>query len=160
MPAPKRVNSTRLPGKFEELVRLMPPRAIRDDRHYADTTAMVDRLMASGRLTKGQELYMETLVQLVEAHEAAHHAIALPSGLDALKHLLAEHGLNASALAKILGMHESMGSKILNGDRSLTVEHIRTLASRFKVRADIFLEPARASRAPTARPATTRARVA
>ena len=103
---------------------------------------------------------METLVQLVEAHEARHHAIALPSGLDALKHLLAEHGLNASALAKILGMHESMGSKILNGDRSLTVEHIRTLASRFKVRADIFLEPARASRAPTARPATTRARVA
>jgi antitoxin component HigA of HigAB toxin-antitoxin module len=151
MPAPKRVNSTRLPGKFEELVRLMPPRAIKDDRHYADTTAMVDRLMASGRLTKGQELYMETLVQLVEAHEARHHA---------LKHLLAEHGLNASALAKILGMHESMGSKILNGDRSLTVEHIRTLASRFKVRADIFLEPARASRAPTARPATTRARVA
>lgn len=160
MPPPKRHQHTRLPGKFEELVRLMAPRAIKDDGHYADTTAMIDRLMAGGRLTKGQALYMETLVQLVEAYESVHHAIALPSGLDALRHLMAENGLNASALAKLLGVHESMGSKILNGDRSLTVAHIQTLAARFKVGAEVFLEPRSASRPSARRSATAHARVA
>ena len=113
MPAAKRANNTKLPGKFEELVRIMPPQAIKDDARYADATSMIDRLMAVERLTRGQELYMETLVQLVQAYESAHHAIALPSGMDALRHLMAEHGLNASALARVLGVHESMGSKIL-----------------------------------------------
>lgn len=33
-----------------------------------------------------------------------------------------------------------MGSKILNGERALTVGHIRLLASTFKVRPDTFLD--------------------
>jgi len=32
-----------------------------------------------------------------------------------------------------------MGSKILNGERSLTVEHLRLLADRFNVRPDLFM---------------------
>jgi antitoxin component HigA of HigAB toxin-antitoxin module len=32
-----------------------------------------------------------------------------------------------------------MGSKILNGDRSLAVEHIAKLSFRFKVRPEVFL---------------------
>lgn len=139
MPATKRNTKARLPGKFEELVRLMPPAAIMDDVHHENTVEMIDRLMANGRLTKGQELYMETLVQLVQAYEAAHHAIDAPSGIEALKHLLAEHGLNASALAKLLDVHASMGSKILKGERALTIDHIQTLAAKFKVRPEIFL---------------------
>jgi HTH-type transcriptional regulator/antitoxin HigA len=160
MPAAKRAHNTKLPGKFEELVRIMPPQAIKDDARYADTTSMIDRLMAVERLTKGQELYMETLVQLVQAYESAHHAIALPSGMDALRHLMAEHGLNASALARVLGVHESMGSKILRGERALTVDHIRALAARFKVRAEIFLAPQRTFRAGSTATTAARSRVA
>ena len=156
----KHDHGTRLPGKFDELVGLMPPRAIQDDARYAESTDMIDRLMASGRLTKGQELYMETLTQLVQAYEATHHAIELPSGLDALRQLLIEHGLNASALARLLGVHESMGSKILRGERSLTVDHIMVLAARFKVRPETFLAPVRPSRSTAGRPAARRSRVA
>ena len=131
----------KLPGRFEDLVRLMPPQAIMDDVHYENTVEMIDRLMASGKLTKGQELYMETLVQLVQAYEAHSHAIdtAGLDGLDALRHLLAENGMNASDLARLLGLHASMGSKILTGERTLTVQHMLKLADHFKVRPELFM---------------------
>ena len=84
---------------------------------------------------------METLVQLVQTYEARRHAIdtADLSGIDALRQLLAENGMNASDLARLLGVHVSMGSKILKGERSLTVEHIRKLTKRFEVRGELFM---------------------
>lgn len=124
---------------FEGLVRAMPPRAIKGDRELEATVEVIDRLMAARVLTTGQRLYLETLVQLVQAYEAAHHAIDAPGGVELLKHLLEENGMNASDLARLLGVHASMGSKILKGERSLTVDHLKLLAARFKVRADVFM---------------------
>lgn len=129
-----------LPGTFVELVALMPPQAIMDEVHHENTIEMIDRVMAAGRLTKGQELYLETLVQLVQAYEASHHAIKPVKGIAALRHILAAHDMNASGLARLLGVHASMGSKILKRNRALTVPHIQRLAARFKVRPDTFLD--------------------
>lgn len=50
-----------------------------DEAQYENTIELIDRLMAAGRLTRGQELYLETLVQLVQAYETSHYAIALPT---------------------------------------------------------------------------------
>ncbi len=131
----------KLPGRFEDLVRSMPPQAISDDVRYENTVEMIDRLMAVDHLTKGQAVYMETLVQLVEAYESERHAIETADlgGLDSLRNLMAENGMNASDLARLLGVHPSMGSKILNGDRSLTLGHVRKLAARFGVGAGLFI---------------------
>ena len=138
MPA---TQSQKLPGRFEDLVAMMPPRAIVDETQYDETLAMIDRLMVAGRHTRGQASYLETLVQLVEAYEAKHHAMDTSDlrGIDLLRHLLAEHAMNASDLARLLGVHASMGSKILKGERSLTVEHLRKLAERFRVRPELFM---------------------
>ncbi|MBN1342460.1 MAG: helix-turn-helix domain-containing protein [Phycisphaerae bacterium] len=142
MPTTKIARSERLPGRFEDLVRVLAPQAIMDDVQYEDTVEMIDRLMGSGRLTKGQELYMETLVQLVQAYESRHYSVDTGdlSGVDALRHLLGENGMNASDLGRLLGVHASMGSKILKGERSLTVAHLRRLAERFGVQAELFME--------------------
>ena len=131
---------TPLPKRFDELVALMPPRAIADDVALDNMIEMVDRLMVSGRLTKGQADYMETLVQLVQVYEAEHYPIQPVSGLELLHHLLEENGMSASDLARILGVHASMGSKILKGERSLTIEHVKKLAARFHLRADAFID--------------------
>ena len=90
---------------------------------------IIDRLMASGKLTSGQSLYLETLVQVVQAYEAAHHTMYTSdlSGMESLEHLLAENQMNASDLARLLGVHASMGSKILKGERALTVDHLKKL---------------------------------
>ncbi len=143
MPATKHAdNKTKLPGRFVDLVRRMPPRAIMDDVHYENTVEMIDRLMAGGNLTAGQSLYMETLVQLVQAYEAAHHAIDTSdiSGLASLKHLLDQNGMNASDLARLLSVHPSMGSKILTGERALTIDHLKKLSARFRVSPEIFID--------------------
>ena len=131
-----------LAGRFEALVEIMPPQAIRNDSQYQRTLDMIDRLMCRKKLTQGQSLYLETLVQLVHAYEAEHHRIDTSDlrGIDSLRHLLAENQMNASDLARLLGIHASMGSKILKGERSLTVEHVRKLAGRFKVCATLFID--------------------
>ena len=132
----------KLSGRFEQLVQTLPPQALRNDRQCAVAVEMIDRLMARPKLTKGQELYLETMVQLVRAYEAEHHAIETSDirGIDSLRHLLDENQMNASDLARLLGVHASMGSKILNGDRSLTVDHLRKLAVRFKVSPELFID--------------------
>ena len=61
-------------------------------------------------------------------------------GVAALRHILGVRGMNASGLARLLGVHASMGSKVLKGDRALTGAHIRRLAAKFKVRPDTFLD--------------------
>jgi HTH-type transcriptional regulator / antitoxin HigA len=132
----------KLPGRFDELVHVMPPRAIRDDIEYDNIVDVIDRLMALGKLTKGQSVYLETLVQLVQVYEATHHGIDTSdiSGLDSLKYLLRENSMSGADLARLLGVHASMGAKILRGERALTVDHIRKLATRFKVSAQLFIE--------------------
>ncbi len=89
-----------------------------DDVQYRETLDMVDRLMSRRKLTKGQELYMETLVQLVQVYEARVHDIDAASirGIDLLRHLLEENDMSASDLARVLGVYASMGSKILKGN--------------------------------------------
>lgn len=141
MPSIKLNECVKLPGRFEELVRLMPPQAIMDEAHYDNTVEMIDRLMSLGKLTGGQSLYLETLVQLVQAYEADRHTIDVSdlTGIDSLKHLMAENQMNGSDLARLLGVHVSMGSKILKGERSLTVEHLRILAEHFHVSPELFI---------------------
>src|SRR5687767_12124794 len=102
-----------LSGRFEQLVEMMPPQAIRSDMQYRRTLDVIDQLMARKKLTRGQALYMETLVQLVQAYESEHHWIETADlrGIDSLRYLLAENEMNASDLARLLGVHASMRSK-------------------------------------------------
>ena len=60
-------------------------------------------------------------------------------GLDVLKHLMAEHGMNGADLSRILGGSRNLGAMILRGDRNLTLAHIRKLAAHFKVSPELFI---------------------
>lgn len=131
---------TTVPRRFGELARRLPPRAISSESQHLATVRMIDRLMSAGRLGKDQRSYLETLVQLVQAYEASRHPLEGRGGIDALRHLLEENGMNASDLARTLGVHVSMGTKILRGDRRLTVDHVKSLATAFKVRPELFLD--------------------
>jgi len=115
---------------------------IQSDVQLRNTIEMIDHLMQIPRLPKAQTDYLETLVELVEAYESKRHAIDL-SGISAarmLKHILEQSGMSASDLARLLGMHPTMGSKILKGDRRLTWEHAKVLAARFKVAPALFMD--------------------
>ena len=129
----------KLPGRFEDLVKIMPPRAIQDEVQYDNTIEMLDRLTSLPHMTKGQEQYLETLFVLVEAYENEHHAIPeAESPISVLKHLLDSNDMNASQLGTLLG-NRSLGSKVLRGDRELSKTHMRILAKRFKVSPAVFM---------------------
>ncbi len=58
--------------------------------------------------------------------------------LAALKFLVAEHGMTASDLGRLLG-NRTTGAAILSGRRSLSKTHIKKLAGHFKVQPGLFL---------------------
>ena len=135
------VTYKKLPTRINSLIEIVRPIAIQNESQMETMIEMVDSLMALRKPTKEQATYLETLVQLIEAYEAKHHAIETDdlTGVEMVRYLLEENDMNASDLSRLLEMHVSMGSKILNGDRSLTVEHIAKLSFRFKVKPDVFI---------------------
>jgi HTH-type transcriptional regulator / antitoxin HigA len=132
---------TEMPKTYAALVRLMPPRTIRDDIDLENVTEIINRLAVLDDPTKDQADYLETLATLVAAYENAHHSIDVSriSPLETLKFLLQEHGLNASDLGRILGQRQ-LGSAILRGDRQLSKTHIAMLAAHFGVSPGTFLQ--------------------
>jgi HTH-type transcriptional regulator / antitoxin HigA len=131
-----------LPQSLAELVQLMPPLAIRDEVGHENTLEMIDKLMRIDRLSRDQGDYMETLVELVEAYEAKHHAIDTSdlTGRQMLRFVLDQTGLSASDLARMLDIHPTMGSKLLKGERRLTWDHAKILAGHFKLEPAVFMD--------------------
>lgn len=127
---------TDLPKHYAALCRLLMPRPIRDKVDLANVVEITDAL-AGHKLTADQEDYFDLLCRLIEDYERVTPPKA--AGLEALRHLLDEHGMNAADLSRLLGVHRTLGAMILRGERKLTADHVRILAKRFSVSADLFL---------------------
>jgi HTH-type transcriptional regulator / antitoxin HigA len=127
------------PKTYRALVAMLPPRPIHDDVDLANATEVIDG-MAGFALNSDQEDYLEAISTFVEAYEAARFPIADSriAPLDALKALLAEHGMTASDLGRLLG-NRTLGTSLLTGRRALSKAHIKKLAEHFKVEATLFL---------------------
>lgn len=127
-----------LPGDYKELLAYHMLRPIHDQVSYNNTLEIAD-LMAGKTLTKDQEDYFEALCLLIEAYENSSEALPPQKGLSLLQHLIEENELSAAELARILGVDRSLGVRILNGERHITVSHAKKLAKRFHLPLDIFL---------------------
>lgn len=129
----------KLPTRYADLIALHVPRPIHDRAAYDNTIEVIDAL-AGHKLNADQEDYLELLGQLVEAYEAEHLGPAPKlTGPEAIKFLLQENQLSGDDLAALLGVDRSTAYKLLKGTRQLTLDHVRRLADRFKVGAELFL---------------------
>ncbi len=130
----------RLPGRFNDLVMMKPPRAIHDSLELEDAIELVDQLMALPHNTLGQRDYAETWIQLIEAYESEHHAIETGdlTAVGILQSLCDAQGMTPSDLGRLLG-NRTLGHKVLSGERELSKANIMALCERFKVSADLFL---------------------
>ncbi len=129
-----------LPRDYAGLVALLPPRPIHDAVDAANVSEIVFE-MAGHTLTADQEDYLEALSVFLEQYEqeTVKWPGKQPTGLDCLRHLLEENKMVAADLARLLGVHRSLGAMILRGERQLTVGHIKKLAKRFCVSGELFL---------------------
>ena len=111
---------------------------IRDKVEFLNVIEITDA-MAGHKLTADQEDYFDLLCRLIEDYEKERVEAPKVTVLEALQHLLDARGMNAADLARLLGVHRTLGAMILRGERKLTLNHVRTLARHFGVSADVFL---------------------
>ncbi len=121
-----------------KLVRAFPLRAILDDEELAAAHAVLDRLLRQER-DEGANDYLDVLTDLVEKYEREVHPIPDASEADVLRFLMESNGLSQPELAKKVGIAQSTISAVLNGNRSLTRQHIVKLAKFFRVSPAAFL---------------------
>lgn len=117
------------------------PRPIRD---RADYQAALDALAPfwghEKAMSRDQTDWFALVADLVAEWENAHARKSPPLSLaKRLTGLLDAHGMSAADLGRRLDLEASMGSKIINGTRQLTADHIRRLSAHFSLPADYFL---------------------
>ena len=128
----------RLPKDYAGLCRMLTPRPIHDKVEF-ENVAEITGAMAGHKLTPDQEDYFDLLCRLIEDYEKERVNAPKATALDALQHLLDANDMSAADLARLLDVHRTLGGMILRGERQLTLAHVRTLAKRFNVSADLFL---------------------
>src|SRR5579872_5599787 len=122
-------------------VRGFPLVHITDDSQLVEAMAVIDRLTEQSVLSAGEEVYLGALTDLVERYEDAHVVIPPRTGVDALRFLMEENGLNQADLAVVLG-RRSVVSEILHHKRRLALSHITKLAAYFHVSPATFIDDA------------------
>jgi HTH-type transcriptional regulator/antitoxin HigA len=128
-----------IPKTYRELCKRYLPRKIHDDAEDQEATAIVDAL-AGHDLNEDQEDYLDLVSDLVDEYDrATRRQPKEASPIDVLKLLLEQHKVSARELSRILGKDESLGSLILTGRRSITVEHSKMLGEHFNVKPSVFL---------------------
>ena len=111
-------NNTEYEKALKAVSNLMEILRHKDDRHAASLLRFI---------AKNIEKYEKTIFPMEES-----------SPVEVLKFLMEEHNLTQSDLSDEIGS-QSLISKILKGERKLTVEHIVKLAKRFNVSPTVFL---------------------
>lgn len=104
---------------------------IRTEKDYTLALKRIDALMDAEPNTKEFD-ELDILVTLVEAYEEKHYKIDAPDPIAAIKFRMEQEGLKQKDLVSALG-DETRVSKVLKGERSLTVDMIRKLHDQFKI---------------------------
>lgn len=128
--------------EYLELIRAFPLVSISDDMHLDAAVRVIDRLVEKRDRSAAEEAYLGALTDLVETYEDTHVAIPDARGVEALRYLMEENGLAQADLVSEFGS-PSIVSEVLSGKRRLALQHIKHLAARFGLPADVFMEPDR-----------------
>jgi HTH-type transcriptional regulator/antitoxin HigA len=108
------------------------------ENQFSDAIEAIDRLLDKESLSEGEEQHLDALSVLVEAYESEHIPFPEVTGIDVLRHLMAENGLRQSDLLDVFETR-SVASEVINGKRSLTLNHVRRLSERFRLPPEVFL---------------------
>lgn len=123
---------------YLELVLVFRLTSIKSEEHLAEAQAVMDRLLAKGRLDSGEELYLDALSDLVEVYEDVQHGIGPASDADMLRHLLEAKGVTAAQASKDAGVAKSTLSEVLAGKKPLSRKAIRKLADYFAIDVSVL----------------------
>lgn len=131
---------TDIPTTYQALVSWYPPMALTTEAEY-DQAVEIAKKLSLYELNDDQEKYFDTLCVLIQSYEDQ-DPFDWPkiSGIDILKSLLKDQDMSIADFSRLIGAHRSIGTRILKGERNLTISHIKMLCDRFKVGPELFLE--------------------
>jgi len=122
----------------------MDIKPIRSEADYERALRRVERLWDSPEgSARSDEL--DILATLIEAYERRHYPIDLPSPIEAIKFRLEQLGKDTRALIGVIGQRPRV-YEVMQGQRSLSLNMIRTLHQKFGIPAEVLIRPARRSR--------------
>jgi len=123
-------------AKLREVADIGP---IRNEAHYLRMSRTLESLLelAAGDETHPAMSLIDIMGELIEDYEARKHPLPKVSGVQALKFLMAQHGLRQSDLQD-LGS-QGVVSEILAGKRDLNIRQVRRLSDRFGVSPATFI---------------------
>jgi HTH-type transcriptional regulator/antitoxin HigA len=136
----KTMSGSRSPSAYIELLKAFPPRPIASEEEFVATQEVIDSLIDRGKLTPDEQDYLNVLGTLVYEYEQLHYEpIPDIQGVELIEALLTEFDLRQKDLVPIFKT-ESIVCAVLNGQRQLTVNHIRKLADFFHISPAAFFE--------------------
>jgi HTH-type transcriptional regulator/antitoxin HigA len=112
---------------------------IRNERHYRRMVRMLEALLeeAEGDEDHPAMSLVDVVSDLIEDYESARHPLSEATGVDALRFLIAQHGITQRGLPEIGS--QGVVSEILAGKRELNLRQVRALAKRFGVSPATFV---------------------
>lgn len=123
---------------YLDLVMKFPLASLKSEGHFQDAQAVIDGLLAKGKLSVGEEMYLDALSDLVAAYEDTHYPIEPASDADMLRHLMEAKGITQAELHRDTGLAKSSVSEVLAGRKSFSRQMIRKLADYFKVDVSVL----------------------
>lgn len=113
-----------------------------NDDEYEKLAHMLDQLLDIVGPNESHELMglADVISHMLTIYDENHEEqLQKGNGIDALKFLMEQHGLDQSDLKNELGS-QGVVSEMLNGKRQLNITHIKKLAKRFHVTPATFIE--------------------
>ena len=118
---------------YLELIQVFPLASIRSEDDLEAAQEVMDRLLATGKLSSGETMYLDALSDLVAAYEDEHYRIEPASDADMLRHLMEAKGVSQIDLHRRTKIAKSTISEVLAGKKTFTRNMIRSLAEFFDV---------------------------
>ena len=109
------------------------------EKEYLNLVKILDSLIDEVGDDQDHQLaaVMETIGNLIASYEEQKYIPNKSSALESLKYLIKEHGLKQADL-KELGS-QGVVSEILSGKRTLNLEQVKKMSSRFHVSLLVFI---------------------
>jgi HTH-type transcriptional regulator / antitoxin HigA len=123
--------------EYAELLARTLPSVIHSEKENERYLAMLEELDQKGKLTSAEQRLAELLTLLIENFEDKAYVLRPANPRDILNELIEANNLKQKDLVDVFGS-PSIISEILNGKRSLTIEHIKKLSRRFHVSPEVF----------------------
>lgn len=124
---------------YPRLLSKNSPAVIHTKAAHKHSLAELERMFLKPSLSGAEQRYCELLGVLIEDYEKRTFSLKSKADpVDVLRELMAANGLQQKDLLDVF-KHKTMISEILHRKRPLSVDHIRGLARRFRVSADVFI---------------------